>query len=344
MSYYHLHFNTGDGIGNFSRFGDDQDLIMLWDQPERLINFRRFQLPVSLQVQNMTINMSPSIPNPATDKLLEFARDRDWNEAMEDAPLSRLYFVDEVYDAYLMRSEGSVIRLSDNNRIPNDEIPQGITRMLWFDNPNNVETVFDIRHGQATIFSTSDHRIDLEDGPIDVNFPENSPRIIDWYVMGPHNGPLIELFRRPDFNPYHYDRYRLENGHFVIPATSDPRIPSRRTQPEIRPLTTGSEPTPRQIDIFNRLSLERFLSYYYPGTTTESDNLEGYQRTTLEEINNLLSNQQITRFEAPLIMQPFSGPPGSPNRILTFQTIEGRKLFVKAQYNPQTNQLFPPQI
>jgi len=41
-------------------------------------------------------------------------------------------------------------------------------------------------------------------------------------------------------------------------------------------------------------------------------------------------------------MQPWAGPPGTPNRIFTFQTLDGRKLFVKAQYNQQINQLLPP--
>ncbi len=89
-------------------------------------------------------------------------------------------------------------------------------------------------------------------------------------------------------------------------------------------------------------SSERLMSHLYNLPLEEPDILDGYARSDLSTINRLLQEQKIARFDVNIVLQPFAGPPGTPNKVLTFLTDDRRKLFVVARYDPDQNQIFPP--
>ena len=142
-----------------------------------------------------------------------------------------------------------------------------------------------------------------------------------------------------------------ESSRFHLPPEVLPYLGASHGPPETSPQGSipripGPIPQVRQVDSFSRLAVEKRLSWDYPNplasTSTVPDHLDGYTKTSLNDVSPLLSSGQVTRFESPQIMQPWAGPPGTPNRIFTFQMTDGRKLFTIAQYNQETNQLIPP--
>lgn len=62
----------------------------------------------------------------------------------------------------------------------------------------------------------------------------------------------------------------------------------------------------------------------------------------LEQIGQMLSQNQIERYIIEPLLQPWAGPPGTQNRIITMFGRNGLTYLVKARYGPQSNQLFPP--
>ena len=87
-------------------------------------------------------------------------------------------------------------------------------------------------------------------------------------------------------------------------------------------------------------SHERLIAWIYNIPVASPNILGEYQKSSLEQINQLLQSGQIARFEMSLMLQPWAGPPGTLNRVLTFQTIDGQKLFVVAQYNLQQTKYY----
>ena len=61
-----------------------------------------------------------------------------------------------------------------------------------------------------------------------------------------------------------------------------------------------------------------------------------------QDIANMLSQNQIERYIIDPILQPWAGPPGTTNNILTMFGKNGITYLVKARYNSQTNQIFAP--
>jgi len=61
--------------------------------------------------------------------------------------------------------------------------------------------------------------------------------------------------------------------------------------------------------------------------------------TLLDEVGRLIQNNQIFGYRIDPILQPWAGP---GNTILTITLKTSQGILVKARYNPQTNQIFPP--
>jgi hypothetical protein len=414
-TYYLVHLERGRAIGAFDRFGDLQfeDFLQTTREDASVTGFRQIVIPLSLQVSNGNITMSPRIPNYSATNRLDGIIGTSW-ENLSHYPDYHLYFVEGLLEAYLRNNtsefarETEYLRVSDRTPLSSEQIPGGFLRYMGFGVPVPEQAILHINDGMAIIYYVYENRDIEPDDSLELILPpelQHQTRV--WNLVGPDNGPLIRLFRSPSFDPNDFQAYILVNGEFVRENRNFPRstrpaplrarqeeipghgIPewnprSRSGSPELfgplgiqtnfvppplqraRPLGSPTrspqmvrqqtvaplfrenppeQPTIRQIDIFNRQSLERFLSWYYPnplGNVIEPDLLEGYTRAGLPEISQLLSSGQVARFESPPVMQPWAGPPGTPNRIFTFQTLDGRKLFVKAQYNQQINQLLPP--
>ena len=62
----------------------------------------------------------------------------------------------------------------------------------------------------------------------------------------------------------------------------------------------------------------------------------------INRAGELLSSGQIQNFILDPLLQPWSGPPDSPNRIITLFGKNGITYLVKAQYHPVTGQIYPP--
>ena len=61
-----------------------------------------------------------------------------------------------------------------------------------------------------------------------------------------------------------------------------------------------------------------------------------------DQITNMLQRNQIERYIIDPVLQPWAGPPGAPNKIITMFGRNGLTYLVKARYDQQTNQIFPP--
>jgi len=70
--------------------------------------------------------------------------------------------------------------------------------------------------------------------------------------------------------------------------------------------------------------------------------IEGYHRIDLNTLSQI--GNQVVKFQINPDLQTFAGFPGVPteNKVLTFLTLDRRKLYVIARYNPWTNQILPP--
>lgn len=64
---------------------------------------------------------------------------------------------------------------------------------------------------------------------------------------------------------------------------------------------------------------------------------------SFDQATVMLSSGKIARFLVDPMLQPWAGPPSSPNRILSFYGNDGLIYLAKGRYNPATNSIFPPQ-
>ena len=55
-----------------------------------------------------------------------------------------------------------------------------------------------------------------------------------------------------------------------------------------------------------------------------------------------VSTLPIERFDINPVLQPWAGPPGTPNRIITLILRDGRVVLVKARFDQRSSQIFPP--
>jgi len=62
-----------------------------------------------------------------------------------------------------------------------------------------------------------------------------------------------------------------------------------------------------------------------------------------KQATQMLSRGQIAKFLVDPMLQPWAGPPSSPNRILSFYGTNGLIYLTKGKYNSTTNQIFPPE-
>jgi len=72
--------------------------------------------------------------------------------------------------------------------------------------------------------------------------------------------------------------------------------------------------------------------------------LDRWIQTDLGEYERLEQAGQIVRWDPSETLRPLAGPRGTPNRVVTFVTIEGGGFFLIARLDPVTNQLFPPEV
>lgn len=63
---------------------------------------------------------------------------------------------------------------------------------------------------------------------------------------------------------------------------------------------------------------------------------------SFERATELLTNNRITNYTVDPLLQPWAGPPGGPNRIVTLLADNGMTYLVKAQYDFESGQIFPP--
>ncbi len=67
-----------------------------------------------------------------------------------------------------------------------------------------------------------------------------------------------------------------------------------------------------------------------------------YLIVPFEQIKQMLTQGQIAKFQIDPLLQIWLGSPNSINRIITMIDRNGMTYLVKARYDPQANQIFPP--
>ncbi len=92
-------------------------------------------------------------------------------------------------------------------------------------------------------------------------------------------------------------------------------------------------------------SLEMLISQVYgtvPALTPSIERLAGYKRMFISDIDHLIQQGEILRFEFSTLLLPFAGPPGTRNRVLLF-TGRNDKYYTIAQYDPVHNRMMLPE-
>ncbi len=95
-------------------------------------------------------------------------------------------------------------------------------------------------------------------------------------------------------------------------------------------------------EVIYRQSFERHMANLYNLPTIEPDILDDYSRIEFSKLKDLISNDEILRLEVLPVLQPFAGPPGTENRIVTGITTKREKIFSKCRYNFETQEPSSP--
>jgi hypothetical protein len=359
LSTYSITSGDAETIVQFNRMGEIiwQGNLGRFERHAPIAAYGQIRLPLSLQVQNDRISLSPLVENPlVTHRLLYFINgDRGWSEFSRPSE-SLIYFIWGDSTPYFKEDEGSPYINAVTGREV-DALPPGPLQALILDGLPG-EIVVHIRGPErlmkvATAYGFTEGGIIVELDSAEIG-PSNNAIDIAIPTTGGHD-LLNEIMRRIATHESLGDMVggTIVNRRFV-PPEGDIWPPSRRTQlspqPGRRQLPTGM-PGPRIGQTVNsgdvltgntspgsRQVLDRLISNLYGLPVEQPDRIGDYQRTTLSEINQLMQTGQIANFEVNPAFQPFAV---FPNRVLTFTTRDGRHLFTIAQYNFQTNVILP---
>jgi hypothetical protein len=101
--------------------------------------------------------------------------------------------------------------------------------------------------------------------------------------------------------------------------------------------TLGRPASPREAESFQTLLRQLYgLPVEVPSFLT-ANGLEA-EVVPFDQVPSL----QIAGFSFDPLLQPWAGPPTSPNRIITLALQDGRAVLVKARFDSKTNRLHPP--
>lgn len=106
------------------------------------------------------------------------------------------------------------------------------------------------------------------------------------------------------------------------------------------PETTPEEPS------LHRQSVETLMRQLYglPVTLPQELTVNQLQTpfVTFDRAVELIQSGRVQRFTLDPLLQPWAGPPTSPNRIVTLILNDGTTVLVRAHYNPINNNIMPP--
>lgn len=147
-------------------------------------------------------------------------------------------------------------------------------------------------------------------------------------------------------NPSNLDEVLIILNSRSLNAQPQPQ-PQPQLQLQLQPQSNISEPSMTQNtnQLFEQ-SYEILIKQLYalPVQLPEYLIVNGLRVNfiSFEQIAQMLSQNQIFRFVLDPILQPWVGPPNSPNRILTMFGKNGITYLVKARYDQATNQIYLP--
>jgi hypothetical protein len=138
------------------------------------------------------------------------------------------------------------------------------------------------------------------------------------------------------------------HGSVVSPRGQDPLLRSieERVQDEYE-MSEEEIPLVRKVEVRTepivRLAFGCFMAHVYGLPLPCPEMLDGHLRISYEDSKLLFDREEVVRCEVDPVLQPFAGPPGTLNRILTILTLKREKYFTVCQYDYQTSTHLPPE-
>jgi hypothetical protein len=122
-------------------------------------------------------------------------------------------------------------------------------------------------------------------------------------------------------------------------------IAQPQTQLEAQ-IVSSSQPTNLQIPPLINQSYETLIEQLYsiPVEPPHFLIINGIRSNLIsfEETARMLQTDLIDRYILDPLLQPWAGPPGTSNRVITLFGKNGITYLAKVKYDQQTNQVFPP--
>ena len=346
--------DQGLKLVSFEQFGIIQTRVSLILTEEEIIHhYDDVFLPHSLQpvyLQQVYERVN-TIAQSILDQMIE--ESIPWSEYETILERPTVFIVEGTPIPYFLH-DGNCNRLDTGEEF--DEVPQGDIHDIRFEDIYSEvvavvisEQAEDISIYSVQVIAMQDGEI-IDLGSVVVQAPLGTNSLRFYQVVGTQN------------DLYNTIRDQVSRGEFDVNELTGPRLPLMATPPALSRLpnipghipgpVTPQTPAPQlraqtsnseQITIsMIQQSVNRLFAYLYGIPYEDPIVLNGYVRTSFNEISQLLNSHQIVRFDMNLTMQPFAGPIGTQNRVLTFITLDGRRLFTVAQFDPFSNQIFPP--
>ncbi len=295
VSLYGVEEESRDIITEVDRLGNLINSIGMGESG-LIINKYLLRLPNDLIPENNRIALQPSVRNiifeHRIDVLIEYGGNFDGYEILAHKPNWLFVYGDQSLPFH--REENGYVDINGN---PFTLPPEAEIR----------EVILDTIPGWSFLIYQLDNN-----QTVSLGYNNDTIEEIDRIETGPSNGG-DEIVRV----------YPLTIIDERILITIQRRIQNGQTDENL----SFFEPTVR----INRQVLEELIMRLYDVNGAEPGILAGYSRVSYSVFSQLLRDQQIQDYLVNNIFQPFAGPPGTPNRIIIFTTVDGRQLFTKVQ-------------
>jgi hypothetical protein len=289
-------------IQQIDRYGDSRWIDEMGTQEdEESSSLQQIRMPRSLRARDNEITLLEVHENLVAIRIILYMRANDiYPHEYSEAPQKRIYFVwSNPTPWFRANQEGEFLNLDTGEERPS--IPLGRLTVLL----DHGDEVLLIQGREAFLLNKENGAVEVEDSTTIADHPLGTKV----FPLGAGVQPFVEQLRQ-----------LISSG---VTIGSGIRLPIIRNSDEISA----------------RESLDRLIAVLNNQTVPEPAVIGDYTRAILPVIQELLSMNQIVKFEVPVRLQPFAGPP--PYHIITFETRDGRKLFVRARYNFSTNQILP---
>lgn len=152
---------------------------------------------------------------------------------------------------------------------------------------------------------------------------------------GPPKLPNRQFTNTPLGQPIYLSQIRTGKQPEI---TSSPK-------PTLRPTPVPVQPIPleatRSQEVIN-MTVDALIKQLYGGVVELPLQIGPMKVISFEEVSKLIQSGQIQNYYLDVFMQPWAGPPGNLNSMITFVDRSGSIYLAKVRYNKAENSINPP--